>query len=223
MTQISYAVVYAEDGTFLLAWKPYLGYFFGNGKTGEVVPAGRELDGKVNYAFPGSARSSPETVTAAARRAFQEQTGQPMPATVATTEHEFAASYAAAYFCLADGTAVRDCSDACNTVSLAHSVPITSAIISGKVKRYQDIAGYAAAHALVPWAYDNQLQETWSRNLLDAETWNWIQTWQSPLSGLEHAFAVMRYLRETILAAKPTTSAARARPRLGAGLRAAST
>lgn len=213
---LSYAVTYAKDGAFLLAWRPVLRYYAGDGKTGDVWRNGAMFAGGANYVLPAALIGASETITSAALRGFTQATGQPMPPTIATAEHKFSEATAAAYFCLTDAAALRALDVDCNTVSLPNASRIASAIADQRIKKYSEIAGYAAKNGCVPWPYDNTLQQTQHRNILDPETWNWVQTWQDPRSGLAEIYDVMAYLHDTVLDAAGRTVAT-AQRRLGVG------
>jgi ADP-ribose pyrophosphatase YjhB (NUDIX family) len=219
MTTISYAVMYADDGTFLLGWKPVLGFYAGNGKSGNIWVGGHTLDGGANYALPGSPMGGGETIEAAAARGFTQQTGQQPPATRSIATQALSDACAAAYFRLADAAAVRDLDKACNTASLPNGARVATAVKTKVVKSYADIEAKAKKEGWLPWPYDDQLQETSCRNILAPETWNWVCTWREPASGLDAFYPVLAYLHDTLLAspqgaARSTPLRARLRDRI---------
>lgn len=203
MTQNVYTVAYATDGSFLLSYKRPFGYYFGDGKSGTIAVTGQKLAGGGNYALPGGPSKDGESISAAAERKFHEQLAVPLPSQGKAIEQSFAISattYSAGYFRLNDGNAVASIATQ-GVQALANGDAIAFQIQMWKITSYAQIEPYAQSHELTPWPGENALQTAMVRNVLDPETWRWIQTWQNPASGLDTYYYILAYLRNDILGA----------------------
>jgi len=210
----SYAVWYANDGTFVLAWKLEYGYYFSD-DGGHVVPGGQLLNGAWNFALPGGRREGGESWAQTAYREFFEETGY-YPVYVDWYEQAFTVggyTFGAGYF-QTDAATIGGYLPWINGYTLPIGLQIGQAIINGTITTYPQIAPWVAAPARgwTDWPRSNELYEVYPYNIRDPATWAVVQGWQTSPT-LSWYYYILAYLRTTILGV-PAPEISETAPRL---------
>ncbi|MEV7232262.1 MULTISPECIES: NUDIX domain-containing protein [Polymorphospora] len=170
----SYAVLYEPSGRFLIATKFDLGYFFFEHGVGQIKTAGQVLNGAGKAALPGGRIDGNESIAAAARREFREETGVDIATaapTVQVAQHSFGA-YGAGYFRVS-AAEFNTLAMRIATVTLPAGEQAAAAIRNGTINNY------AGVHARFPAAPpSNELRYSYTWNVTDPMDWQQIQQLQ---------------------------------------------
>lgn len=188
-----YAVIYVDNGDFLLGFKLPKGYFFHDPKNppGKIYPNGINLNGRNNYTLPGGKQDTGETVTQAAEREFQEETATNIVSS-GSIEYQFSISYSAAYFKV-NQQYLNDTLNAILTTNLVQAQQAQQEIINRTINKYSEI------HIRYPnCPADNELQTVYKWNVKDPGNWKTIESWKNdPTIGWY--YDILSYLKNDIL------------------------
>lgn len=185
-----YAVVYVDDGRFLVFKKRDKGYFFFKNGEGSLVRGGQRLNGAGDWALPGGAREGRESIGDGAEREFHEETAIHLPA--ATSEHEFSDQYGAGYFQV-DGTTFGNLLRDIGSTNLPAGNSAATEVGNGTITRYDQIHQRYSASPL-----DNELASVEAWNVTNGGNWGTIQSWERNRA-LNWYYAILKYLKEDIL------------------------
>ncbi|MCW8127573.1 NUDIX hydrolase [Microbulbifer halophilus] len=190
-----YAVLYTEDGHFMLARKLSKGYFFYDPakSQGAIVPDGQSLNGGDNYALPGGKRNKGESITGGAAREFYEETGVKISnQSVSVLEHQFSLQFGAGYF-LASNDQIKTIHTKIQKTNLVAATNASVDIEHGSISQYSQI------HQRYPDApADNELEAVYIWSVFDKANWEEIEKWRgSPTLGWY--YDILLYLRDQVL------------------------
>ncbi|WP_322083536.1 NUDIX hydrolase [Burkholderia sp. BCC1972] len=206
----AYAVLYDQDGWFLIAKRRMASFYFGDGHTGVAYPRGEpfpKYKGPGKYALPGGAKKTGEDTQTAAAREFLEETGVNLPPhttithTFAYTDNGIEKSYEAAYFKTANP------GDVDSTVTIISALSLRQAeIIIENIKEngwkdkvgYSKIVDFVKRNKIDQWPYDNELEDPDVWNIKQSKYWSTVKSWDGdPTIGWY--YTVLEYLRTNIL------------------------
>ncbi|ALK30254.1 NUDIX hydrolase [Burkholderia plantarii] len=201
----AYAVLYNQDGWFLIAKKRKKGYYFGDGKTGDVYSAGQDIkNGPGLYALPGGGTEG-QAVDVAAAREFSEETGLALPSYSKKEIKNFnipkVGAWGAAYFCAANGEDVISTSSKIHSTSMPNSVKIINEIIKNKwkINEYNKVIEFTEKNKISPWPHDNELESVGCWNVKKPENWKTITSWKTAGNGTDWYYYTLEHLRNNIL------------------------
>jgi 8-oxo-dGTP pyrophosphatase MutT (NUDIX family) len=196
----AYAVLYDEEGWFIIAKKRTEGFYFGNGRKGDAYHKGiRITNGPGQYALPGGGIHKNEGAAAAAEREFIEETGVNLPAHKLIKAQSFSdrGSFTGAYFKANNKNDVARTGATIYGTSLKNAEKLIIEIKENKWEGeigYSNTVSYAVRNNLIPWPYDNELEHVAVWNITLADNWNTIKSWKGR-DDIGWYYIVLKYLR----------------------------